>query len=233
MYKVIVHDGALSKPHRAQSHMKRDQLKNKKSCAVEYSLIPTLASLRPPGIPGTSALSLQRKLDQGSYLLLFIVARLKHDTGVGEEPPALPLGPPFGREQDDERGGGRALRAASPRQRINPRPEQQRALSAWLEERKEAGKRAYPTLPRTNNKAKRRGNTEGRARKRRERKRDAKSRCHAASLSDPAPPAALPYPTTNPSRSCLASGLSRKSPSPTDAFDHTTSYSGKIYKLNN
>ncbi|KAJ7025612.1 hypothetical protein C8F04DRAFT_1191345 [Mycena alexandri] len=139
--------------------------------------------------------------------------------GVGEEPPALPLGPPFGRERDDERGGGRALRAAaSPRQRINPRPEQQRALSAWLEERKGAGKRAsraYPTLPRTNDKAKKRGNADGRARKRRERKRggrrkrDAKSRCHAASLSDSAPPSALPYPTTNPSRSCLASGLSR------------------------
>ncbi|KAJ7036090.1 hypothetical protein C8F04DRAFT_1181625 [Mycena alexandri] len=139
--------------------------------------------------------------------------------GVGEEPPALPLGPPFGRERDDERGGGRALRAAaSPRQRINPRPEQQRALSAWLEERKGAGKRAsraYPTLPRTNDKAKKRGNADGRARKRRERKRggrrkrDAESRCHAASLSDSAPPSALPYPTTNPSRSCLASGLSR------------------------
>ncbi|KAJ7040665.1 hypothetical protein C8F04DRAFT_1177660 [Mycena alexandri] len=90
-------------------------------------------------------------------------------------------------------GGGRALRAAaSPRQRINPRPEQQRALSAWLEERKGPGKRAYPTLPGTNDKTKKRGNTEGRARKCRERKQDAKSRCHAASLSDPAPPSALP-----------------------------------------
>ncbi|KAJ7719506.1 hypothetical protein B0H16DRAFT_1795267 [Mycena metata] len=43
--------------------------------------------------------------------------------GVGEEPPALPLGPPFGRERDDEKGGGRALRAAaSTHQRIKPAP---------------------------------------------------------------------------------------------------------------
>ncbi|KAJ7756565.1 hypothetical protein B0H16DRAFT_1825917 [Mycena metata] len=43
--------------------------------------------------------------------------------GVGEEPLALPLGPPFGRERDDEKGGGRASRAAaSTHQRIKPAP---------------------------------------------------------------------------------------------------------------
>ncbi|KAJ7711852.1 hypothetical protein B0H16DRAFT_1480002 [Mycena metata] len=71
--------------------------------------------------------------------------------GCGGRAGGSALGPPFGRERDDERGGG--ARFAPPPRRVNesnPHPELQRALSAWLEEEKGAGKcasRANPTLP--------------------------------------------------------------------------------------
>ncbi|KAJ7033027.1 hypothetical protein C8F04DRAFT_1184498 [Mycena alexandri] len=93
------------------------------------------------------------------------------------------------------RGEG-GVRSAPPPRRVNgsnPRPELQRALSAWLEEKKGAGKRAsraYPTLPRTNDKTMRESGRAGEKKPgERERggrrKRDAKSRCHAVSPSDP------------------------------------------------
>ncbi|KAJ7768993.1 hypothetical protein B0H16DRAFT_1452915 [Mycena metata] len=60
---------------------------------------------------------LELELEYGKRSSLLVV------WGVGEEPPALPLGPPFGRERDDEKRGGRALRAAaSTHQRIKPAP---------------------------------------------------------------------------------------------------------------